>query len=324
MVLAAAGCADESPVQNVAALQVGRDRLEAVEIAETSEPSPLAVKPAEAGHHEPDSPSADHGPLHNLHELSDRIYSGGEPADDEAFQAIADLGVKTVVSVDGIRPNIEAARKHGLEYVHIPIGYDGIEEEQAAMLTRLVRDRKGPFYVHCHHGRHRGPAAAAVACIASGSADNAGGIKILERAGTSRNYAGLWRDVGAFRLAPAGAALPELVEVAEVSSLAAAMAEIDRVYDRLVLSKDAGWKAPAEHPDVVPAQEALQLKERFHEVGRTLSPDFPQEFRDLLGESESTATDLETSLKASRGGEADKLLQAIEASCKACHAEHRD
>jgi len=133
--------------------------------------------------------------LHNLLRVSNRIYSGGEPEGEKAFTELTQLGIRTVVSVDGARPDVQSAERHGLRYVHIPIGYDGISLEAGQMLQRLVQDAEGPFYIHCHHGVHRGPAAAAIACVAEGIVSGPESEAILEKAGTSRSYAGLWRDV---------------------------------------------------------------------------------------------------------------------------------
>jgi protein tyrosine phosphatase (PTP) superfamily phosphohydrolase (DUF442 family) len=187
---------------------------------------------------------ADYPHLHSLLQVTGRIYSGGEPKDDAAFADLARLGVHTVVSVDGARPNIDAAQRHGLRYVHIPIGYDGISEEAGKSLARLVKDADAPFYIHCHHGVHRGPAAAAIACIADGSASGKEALVILEKAKTNKGYAGLWRDVEAYVPPPADEDLPALVSVAEVGSLAAAMAQIDRASDNLKLCQAVDWQAP--------------------------------------------------------------------------------
>src|SRR5690606_24259899 len=76
--------------------------------------------------------------LHNLLQVSSRIFSGGEPVGEAAFEQLEKLGVRTIVSVDGARPNIDAARRHGLRYVHIPISYDGISADAGKALARLV------------------------------------------------------------------------------------------------------------------------------------------------------------------------------------------
>jgi hypothetical protein len=278
----------------------------------------LAVRPV-------DAESAPH--LHNVLSLMPAIYSGSEPHGEEAFAELARLGVKVIVSVDGAKPDVEAAKKHGLRYVHIPIGYDGIPDEAGLALARVVRETGAAgetVYVHCHHGKHRGPAAAAAMCIAAGAADNAAAEAILVAAGTSRDYPGLWRDVAGFRPPPGGAMLPELVEVARVDSLTAAMSSIDRGFDNLKLSRDGGWGPLAEHPDIVAAQEAIIVREAFHEAGRNLGAGFDDEFRAWLLGAETLAAELETQLKESDAAGATRTMSRMEATCAECHARHRN
>ncbi len=265
--------------------------------------------------------------LYNLLRLTATMYSGSEPDGDEGFAELVRLGVKTIVSVDGARPNIEAAKKFGLRYIHIPFGYNGIPAEAGAALAHVVREAEASgdtLYFHCHHGNHRGPAGAAVACIAAGVADNAAAEKILEAAGTSRDYPGLWRDVAAYTPPPADAKLPELVEVAKVGSLATAMAGVDRAVDNLKLTQAAGWKAPSDHPDLVPDQEALQVKEAFHEVGRTLVAGRDQQFIAWLHEAEARAERLESQLKAGDTAAAKQGMLDLQAACNQCHAKYRN
>jgi protein tyrosine phosphatase (PTP) superfamily phosphohydrolase (DUF442 family) len=262
--------------------------------------------------------------LENLRRLSPNVYSGGEPKSAQAFEELANLGVRTVVSVDGARPAVESARAAGLRYVHIPIGYDGIPDEAAGALTRLARDTEGPIYIHCHHGKHRGPAAAAIVCRAAGHVGESGATNILEQAGTSRDYAGLWRDVAGYEPPPADAKLPELVEVAKVDSLAAAMAAIDRAFDKLKLCREAGWQTPAAHPDLVPSREAVLLYEGFREAGRNLADGCDETFRTWLSESESAAATLQAALDGGLAEKAAPLLTQIDVSCKRCHDRYRN
>jgi protein tyrosine phosphatase (PTP) superfamily phosphohydrolase (DUF442 family) len=237
---------------------------------------------------------------------------------------LAKLGVKTVVSVDGARPDVEAARRHGLRYVHIPIGYDGVPRKTGEALARLVREVSGPIYVHCHHGQHRGPAATAIACLADGGTSNIQASRILETAGTAKSYPGLWRDVAKYTPPPPGAALPELVEVAEVESFAAAMAKIDRNFDNLKLCQQAGWSVPPGHPDVAPLQESLILKEGLRESARNLVADRPEEFRSWLTAAADLAQAFEDALKRQDRAQATNLMQQLDKSCKQCHAKYRN
>jgi hypothetical protein len=265
--------------------------------------------------------------LHNLLRLSERIYSGGEPVGDEAFGELARLGVKVVVSVDGARPNVDAARKQGLRYVHIPIGYDGIPDEAGLALARVAADgaRAGEtLYFHCHHGKHRGPAAAAAACIADGVVDSSAAGQILEKAGTSQEYAGLWRDVASYQPPSPGTVLPELVEVAEVDSMVAAMSQIDHAFDNLKLCQAEKWATPADHPDIVAVQESLLVKEGLHEAGRTLAEDYDEQFIGWLREAEGLAEALERQLKAGDVQGADRTMIGLDQACKRCHVEYRN
>ena len=119
--------------------------------------------------------------------------------------------------------------------------------------------------------------------------------------------------------------LPELVEVAEVDSLTAAMASVDRHWDNLKLCRDVNWESPPSHPDLTPAQVALLLREAFYEVNRTIPPDkFDSQFRRWLSEAEARAAKIEVHLKASNKEEALLQSESLEKSCKQCHAHYRN
>lgn len=262
--------------------------------------------------------------LHNLIVVTERIYSGGEPAGEEAFESLDRLGVKAIVSVDGATPDVEAARDHGIRYIHIPFGYDAIPADAGAALARVMREVEGPVYIHCHHGKHRGPAAAALACIASGAADGQHALAILEQAGTGKEYPGLWRDVAAYKAPPAGAKLPELRETAEVGSLAAAMAKIDRTFDELKRCQNSNWQSPDEHPDIAPRAEAALIRQQFREAARLLAKDDDARFKSWLAEAEATADKLQSAIEHERTGEATASLQLLEKACQRCHAAYRN
>ncbi|MHC4879940.1 MAG: cytochrome c [Planctomycetota bacterium] len=224
--------------------------------------------------------------------------------------------------MDGARPDVETARRYGLRYVHIPIGYDGIKSDEGLSLARLVRDTDGPFYIHCHHGRHRGPAAAAIVCIAAGKFDCREALEILERAGTDRKYRGLWRDVENYRVPSDHEELPRLVEIATVGSLAAAMARIDRAYDNLKRCRDAKWSIPAAHPDVVPGHEALLIKEAFRETGRHRDDESDEQFSKWLAEAETAAKNVENAI-ARNTSQVGVHFRNLGASCRRCHDKYR-
>lgn len=256
--------------------------------------------------------------------LSERILSGSEPSTEANFAYLVELGVRTIISVDGALPQVKVASQHGLRYVHIPIGYDGISEHALKSLTRAVRDTNGLIYVHCHHGKHRGPAAAAIACRIEGTADSARALQILSDSGTSRDYAGLWRDVENFRVPAADMTLPNLVEVAKVESMAAAMAHLSRAFDNLKLCRAAAWKTPAKHQDLAAKQESLLVQEALHESLRTLPEKYDDQFRNWLKQSDQLATELCLTLNTEAAKDAETKFKLLEASCKRCHKTYRD
>ena len=118
--------------------------------------------------------------LPNPVQVHTNVISGGLPKGDEAFRELKSLGVQTVISVDGTKPDVKTANKYGIRYVHLPHGYDGISEARVKELAKAVRELDGPIYIHCHHGKHRSPAAASVACVAAGLIPESKAVAILE------------------------------------------------------------------------------------------------------------------------------------------------
>lgn len=266
----------------------------------------------------------EHAPLHNLIQVSPRIISGSEPRGTESFAWLKQAGVTAIVSVDGADPDVEAARAFGIRYVHIPIGYDGISEQEAAAMTRVMRDINGPVYVHCHHGKHRGPAAAAVCAIADGSLQPGDGDMLLKLAQTSPDYAGLYRDVARFRPLPQFAELPELAERAETEPLVTVMARIGRLHDELKAMQSARWQPDAAQPDRLPEQVAILLMEELRESGRHLSAGYGDEFVAMMRECEQAAESLSQQLQAGDNSEADRSFESAQSACAVCHRDYRN
>lgn len=274
--------------------------------------------------------------IENLLKLSDSIYSGGQPVGEEAFAELAARGVKVMVSVDGARPNLELAEKYGMRYIHIPIGYDGIDENAQLQLVKTMQVCDEPMFIHCHHGKHRGPSAAAVCMQGApvGAWTNEQATAFLEQAGTSHDYAGLYRDVGAFSkpddraLATVSDQLPEHVAV---SDLVEAMANIDRHWDYLKALHRNDFRGLSDHPDVVPAQEALIIAEGLRELVRQDdTKQMGDEYVEMMKASEAAAWAAHEALKHYDSADettfdaAKSAYNILVDSCKACHKKHRN
>jgi protein tyrosine phosphatase (PTP) superfamily phosphohydrolase (DUF442 family) len=273
--------------------------------------------------------------LHNVYRVTDKLDSGSGPEGEEDFRSLQRLGIKIVLSVDGARPDLARARKYGLRYVHLPIGYDGVPGPQALRIAKAVRDLPGPVYLHCHHGKHRGPAAAAVAwrCLDEQCSAEAA-VAWLRQAGTDPHYTGLYaaaRDP--HRPAPEelDRVSADFPEAAEVTALAQVMVVIDQRWEHIGQVRAAGWKPPPNNPDVDPPHEALQLAEQYREMGRLPQvTNRPEEFRRWLREAEQGAKELEAVLRQGKekgavdGAAAEHAFCEARAACTQCHARYRD
>jgi hypothetical protein len=267
--------------------------------------------------------------IDNFYQLSERLYSGSAPEGAAAFAELQKRGVKTIITVDGAKPDADTARRYGIRYVHLPIGYDGVPAAQGLRLVKAAETLPGPIYVHCHHGLHRGPAGAAVICMAVEGWTPDQADAWLHLAGTATNYPGLYRSVEQFH-PPSADALKnvsnEFPEKSPISPLADGMVQVDGRFDNLKLIKKAGYKTPSTHPDLDPAQEALLLDELFKELLRSPGVEKrPAEFKANLSDAEHAANALHQSLANSAGSKsADAAFQSLNETCAACHKRYRN
>jgi hypothetical protein len=265
--------------------------------------------------------SADHAGLENLLPVGDGLWSGGTPDGDLGFASLQALSIRTVISVDGAAPDVDRARRFGIRYVHIPLGYGGVTREQALRVVRATSELPGPIYIHCHHGKHRGPTAAALVRRSrddAWTADDA--VEFLHRAGTDQRYEGLYWAVREFRqptadeLRTVSGDFPESVPPA---GLAAAMVDLDETWTKLERSRAKGW------PDA--RTLAVQLVEHYREIKRL--PDVTsrgESFRSLLAEAASASEELETAVRAEEADRRELAFDRSRSICTSCHRDHRD
>ena len=274
--------------------------------------------------------------LPNAVKIHPRVISGGLPEGDAAFAELKELGIKTVISVDGAKPDVEMAKKYGLRYVHLPHGYDGIPELRIEELAKAVRDLPGPIYIHCHHGHHRSPAAASAACVGAGLIDPKDARQVLVVAGTSASYRGLYQSAqNAKRIDDAvlDALQAEFPATAKLPPMAEAMVGVEHAHDHLKLFAVNQWRPIKDQPALEPDHEALLLREHFTELLRTKEiKQKPERFQQLMREGESAAADFEAVVKKWMAeGRPEKTpaafltgMDRITKNCTACHKQFRD
>lgn len=275
------------------------------------------------------------GGLENAYQYSEQVYGGSGPYSADDFAALRQMGIGFVISVDGATPKVTLAEAEGLRYVHIPIGYDGVPDDAQLQLVKAHAEASGLIYVHCHHGKHRGPAAIASMLVGAGELSVDEAIAALRLVGTSDAYQGLYRDVKNAQVVSSAdlAGAEPLVSVAVVSDFAQSMAAIDVHWDNLKLIQKADWQVTAEHPDIDPPHEALMLNEHIRELlrqeaGNVYSEEElteMQDFKEYLSDSVKQSAELESGLREGRSVEQlEHTFQALRQSCKSCHKAYRN
>jgi len=273
--------------------------------------------------------------LHNVFHLSDSIISGSEPHGTEALEHIRDMGVKTILSVDGKVPDAETAAALGMRYVHIPIQYKGMTKDELAEISKTFRELEGPFYVHCFHGKHRGPAAAAVGRIVLDGADRQTAIgEMRQYCGTSSKYEGLYRDVATAYIPPPKETSKldfDFPARKEPRGVTGVMVHLSRSNDNLDLLKKRAFAVDPEHPDVDPLNEAEKIHQAF-ELSMTFPEvrEGPADFNGWFRDSEVASGKLVDALRRAKAGdsgaadEAAEHWQAVKDACSACHNVYRN
>ena len=131
----------------------------------------------------------------------------------------------------------------------MPIQYKGITEDQILQIAKTFRELEAPFYVHCFHGKHRGPAAAAIGSVALDGLDRDTAIAEMRQwCSTAQKYEGLYATV-------ATADIPTADETAafefdftsshQFTGMRDAMITLTRSWDEVKLIRKNGWEASA-------------------------------------------------------------------------------
>ena len=265
--------------------------------------------------------------LENLFRVQPELYSGGQPT-EQGFAELAKLGVKTVISVDGAAPDVELAHHYGLRYVHLPISYGGVPEARQLELAKALKTLPGPVYVHCHHGKHRGPAATLAACRGldsrvTGEAASAA----LQKMGTATRYKGLYESVRTARVASNFdlARIPaEFPESVAVPAMVQQMVALDAAWERWLGATDPNSGVVERDAVIVSLTE---LEELLTEAGRLLKDDAPvglkSQFEEAARHAKQERERLVDAPSLPEGGGLKDIAARLDKSCNDCHAKYR-
>ena len=87
--------------------------------------------------------------------LDNGLLIGPQPSEGDLRQARQE-GIKTVIDFrlpgETPTPNAQLVARNGLDYVNIPVNKASLSLDQVDMLERVMRDKDGPFLLHCASG----------------------------------------------------------------------------------------------------------------------------------------------------------------------------
>jgi tyrosine-protein phosphatase SIW14 len=94
----------------------------------------------------------------NFHQVSDQVYRGAQPT-AEGFQALAKMGIKTVVDLRREEPQVrqeqQLVESLGMNFLIVPMEMGAPTDEQLSRVMQELNSNAGPVFVHCHGGRDR-------------------------------------------------------------------------------------------------------------------------------------------------------------------------
>ena len=138
--------------------------------------------------------------------FSDRLYRGAQPQGAKGMESLKNLGVTVILSVEEAdKEENEAAQQAGIKVINVPTEYNGLPAEVIESLVSPYRTLEETVYVHCHHGKHRGGAAAAILRMTFEGIPQNETVQELAELGASKRYPGLYETVRKYRPDPAKA-----------------------------------------------------------------------------------------------------------------------
>ncbi len=231
-------------------------------------------------------------------------------------------------------PDAELAAKYGMKYVHVPIQYKGISRDEVARIAKTFREQPGPFFVHCFHGKHRGPAAAEIGrLVLDGISRETALAEMRQWCGTAQSYEGLYDTIAHAEIPDEGTTRAlewNFPAASPLDGVAGAMVQISRADDYLKALSKAKWEPDPAHPDVDPLNESSKLASLFERslVLEELAVR-PADFRQWMQDAKAQSAALRDAVHALKGGtgtveQADLAYKALAETCTACHDVYRN
>jgi protein tyrosine phosphatase (PTP) superfamily phosphohydrolase (DUF442 family) len=263
--------------------------------------------------------------------FSDKLITGASPDSDDCYEALQELGVKTIISVDGEFPDETRAEKYGMKYIHLPIPYKEVPKERALELAKAVRDMPGPIFMHCACGRLRSPAAAGVVSVILGSMSKMDAWNALVQAKSPGNYVRMYQCTQEFeKVDPVvlDNLRPEFKAKADVARITTRMDDMYKPWSRLDEARRLGWQIPETRKDLKVEEDILKIIDISIEISKWPEMRKTDAMVKMRADNESElAKFLQLWRKSSGDDRAKELTKGffqMTKSCDLCHDEYRN
>ena len=92
--------------------------------------------------------------LENMYRVDEGIYRSEQP-DREQFEALEKYGIKEILNLRYWHSDTKHAKDTGLTLHRVRMNAHHANDFDVVAALRIIKNRKGPILIHCHHGSDR-------------------------------------------------------------------------------------------------------------------------------------------------------------------------
>lgn len=92
--------------------------------------------------------------LENLYKIDTGVYRSDQPSYSD-FRALEKFGIREVLNLRNRNSDDDEAKGTKITLHRVKMKAHSVNEDQLIKALRIIKNRRGPIVVHCHHGSDR-------------------------------------------------------------------------------------------------------------------------------------------------------------------------
>jgi protein tyrosine/serine phosphatase len=92
--------------------------------------------------------------LNNMYKVDEGVYRSEQP-DKKQFQALEHYGIKEILNLRYWHSDSRHVKTTNLQLHRIKMNAHDANDFDVVSALRIIKNRKGPILIHCHHGSDR-------------------------------------------------------------------------------------------------------------------------------------------------------------------------